>query len=279
MKLDSSNPPVFLPQSDQQSVLRLGFENCPLEDWICPAHDLAVFNRHKLATQRSLGDRCFSETPGSAQAQREFHDFLLQHLLQHPALGYCKSGNRLVHEGEGLGWELTQGQLWSASNWIAEDICLLEERGDGYRLSAASVCSPSNWFLEEKIGQSVDFIHAPVPGYDSVLSERVNRFLQGLRCARVMLRYNWSMQADNELCWRARRSPPLRPLANANGDSYWRVERQTFLRLPVSRAIVFGIRIFLHSFDSLGATAGFDESIRKLLEQLPETEKRYKNLS
>lgn len=249
-----------------------------MEDWIYPADDLAVFNRHKLETHRSLGDRCFSETSGSAQAQSEFHDFLLRHLLQHPALGYRKRGNLLVHERAELSWELTQGQLWPASLWIAEDICLLQERGDGYRLTAASVCSPSNWFLEEKIGQSVDFIHAPVPGYDGVLSERVNRFLQGLRGGRVMLRYNWSMQAGNELCWRQESSPPLRPLADSNGDAYWRVERQTFLRLPVSGAIVFGIRIFLHSFAGIRATAGFEESIRRLLAQLPATEKRYKNL-
>ena len=281
MKLDSSNAPNYLPQSEQDSVLRLGFENCDVTDWIYAADDLAVFHRHKLALQESLGDRCYAQTPGSMQAQREFHGFLLKHLTENPGLGYRRAGKPLVHERENLSWDITDANLWSASTWVAEDICILEdtENNNEYTMTAASVCSPSNWHLEEKIGRSVDFIHGPVPGYQSVLGERVNRFLHGLRSGRVMLRYNWSIQSGNELCWREEQAPPLNPLGAGGGNHYWRVERQTFLRLPDSRAIVFGIRIFLHSFESLRAHAGFDESLKLLLSRLPDAEKRYKNLA
>ncbi len=278
MKLDSSNSPVYFPQSGQETVLRLGFENCAKPDWIYPAIDLKQFYRHKLALRESMGDRCYAQTPESTQAQREFHDFLLNHLTENPGLGYRNTGNLLLHDGESLSWDCADGSLWQASTWVAEDLCILENLRSNYTMTAASVCSPSNWHLEEKIGRSVDFIHNPVPGYDSVLSERVNRFLHGLRSGRVMLRYNWSIQQGNELCWRDEQSPTLNLLDAKSCEYYWRVERQTFLRLPDSGAIVFGIRIFLHSFESLRMEKGFDESLKRLLSLLPDAEKRYKSL-
>ncbi|MEX0962705.1 MAG: DUF3445 domain-containing protein [Pseudohongiellaceae bacterium] len=278
MKLDSSNPPVYLPQKEQQSVLRLGFENCAAEQWLFPAIDLAVFHQHKTALSRSTKECFFAQTPESSKAQGEFHDFLLDHLLQHSTLGYRKIGERLVHEREGLSWNLAERTLWLASLWIAEDICLLQESPKGYIMTAASVCAPSNWLLENKIGRSVDSIHEPVPDYDKVLSDRVNRFLHGLRSGRVMLRYNWSIQWGNELFWRDHKSVILDPTDNGE-QRYWRVERQTFIRLPNSGAIVFGIRIFLHSFESLQGQEEFNSSIEQLLSQLPKAQKQYKGLA
>ena len=147
-------------------------------------------------------------------------------------------------------------------------------------MTAASVCSPSNWILQEKIGQTVDFIHDPVPEYDSLLSEKVNRFLEGLSSGRVLLRYNWSIQSGNELFWRRRPQSQFYAVVDSSSPNlYWRIERQTFVRLPASKAIVFGIRVFLHSFDKLRNIAGFDQAIEQLLAQLPATQKCYKGLA
>lgn len=276
MKLDSSNPPIYLPEHGQTSVLRLGFEHCTPDSWISPASDLGSFHTHKRELAGSRCDECFAETVGSAGAQRELHEFLLQHLISNTALGYKLVGRRLVHKEEGLEWELDGKHLWQASLWVPEDICLLQKSAHDYRMTAASVCSPSNWILREKIGQTLDSIHEPVPNYQSVLGERVNRFLDGMRSGRILLRYNWSIQPGNELFWRDDLSPTL---ADAAAKSlYWRIERQTFIRLPLSGAIVFGIRIFLHSFASLRGIAGFEHSVTRLLEQLPAAEKRYKGI-
>ncbi len=279
MKLDSSNSPIYLPEPSQESVLRLGFENCSSDSWIYAANDLSLFNRHKSELGHTATATCYAEIAGSENTQAEFHDFLLQHLLQNPDLGYRREGSKLIQQQEDLVWNIGEKKLWPASVWVAEDICLLEPRGDDFIMTAASVCSPSNWLLEDKIGQTVDFIHAPVPGYEEVLSRRVNRFLQGLPSGKVMLRYNWSIQRGNELCWRGEGLSATTPIDPSDGDLFWRVERQTFIRLPQSGAIVFGIRIFLHSFDSLRHREGFTESMERLLSQLPEAEKRYKDLA
>ncbi len=282
MKLDSSNPPIYLADKEQTSVLRLGFEHCAADQWIHPPCDLNTFFRHKSALASSHGEQCHAHSPGSEETQREFHDFLLQRLLANTHLGYRSNGKLLLHEQEQLSWELNEQTLWQASLWVPEDICLLEKRDSDYTMTAASVCSPSNWILPEKIGQTIDFIHAPVPGYQDVLSQRVNRFLEGMRSDRIMLRYNWSIQQSNELFWRKDLDASLDACDAINLSTpnlYWRVERQTFIRLPHSGAIVFGIRIFLHSFASLQRTPGFNEAICRLIEQLPEAERRYKGIA
>ena len=115
--------------------------------------------------------------------------------------------------------------------------------------------------------------------YNKLLSERVNRFLEGIPRHRVLLRYNWSIQSDNELFWRDDLNPNSDFVNSSNPNLYWRIERQTFVRLPTSGAIVFGIRVFLHSFDSLRNIEGFNQSIEQLFTQLPETQKRYKGLA
>ena len=279
MQLDSSNVPIYLPEKEQTSVLRLGFENCSGDDWIFSAKDLNVFQRHKTELGISRSEECFAQTQGSVAAQCEFHDFLLRHLLTKPKSSYSRKGNQLIHEQEKLTWKIEDKNLWEASLWVPEDFCLLEKEKNGYVMTAASVCSPSNWILQEKIGQTVDFIHDPVPEYDSLLSEKVNRFLVGLNSGRVLLRYNWSIQSGNELFWRDDLNPNSAVVDSSSPNLYWRIERQTFVRLPASKAIVFGIRVFLHSFDKLRNIEGFNQSIEQLFTQLPETQKRYKGLA
>ena len=279
MQLDSSNVPIYLPEKEQTSVLRLGFENCSGDDWIFSAKDLNVFQRHKTELGISRSEECFAQTQGSVAAQCEFHDFLLRHLLTKPKSSYSRKGNQLIHEQEKLTWKIEDKNLWEASLWVPEDFCLLEKEKNGYVMTAASVCSPSNWILQEKIGQTVDFIHNPVPDYNKHLSKRVNRFLEGIPRHRVLLRYNWSIQSDNELFWRDDLNPNSDFVNSSNPNLYWRIERQTFVRLPTSGAIVFGIRVFLHSFDSLRNIEGFNQSIEQLFTQLPETQKRYKGLA
>jgi hypothetical protein len=151
---------------------------------------------------------------------------------------------------------------------------LLQALNNEYVLTAASVCSPSNWRLSEKIGKALGAIHDPVPGYGDTLHARTNRLLHKLSKDKVITRYNWSVQAGNELCWR----PELYP-AQEPAEPYWRVERQTLRRLPETGAIAFGIRIFLESFTKLESRQpGFTATLREIIEGLPEEQRRYKGL-
>ncbi|GIS51185.1 MAG: hypothetical protein Ct9H90mP25_6190 [Gammaproteobacteria bacterium] len=52
---------------------------------------------------------------------------------------------------------------------------------------------------------------------------------------------------------------------------HWRVERQTLMRLPQSKAIVFGIRVFIHDFSMMSKIQGFENQLPRLSGNCPRT--------
>ncbi len=269
MQLSSRNRPLLFPDAERESVLKLGLERIDASQWLV-AEDLPVFAAHKQALAGN--PEVCAALPGSSDLQREFADFLLQQLLTHHPDDYQQRAGRLYHRS-GLDWPCPAPDLWQASQWIAEDICLLAAQQDSYQLVAASVCSPSNWCLADKIGRSVADIHAPVPGYQAILNDRVNRLYARLPPGKTLLRYNWSLQAGNALRWRDEQ---------VNGADrqrpHWRIERQTLLRLPDSGAIVFGIRLFLHDLATLPDQQHFRAGLCRQIARLSPAQRRYKGL-
>lgn len=274
MRLDSKVQPRYLPEGDQNTVLRLGLSPLQLADWLQPDADFAAFHQHKTEALTSTPAAVALALPQSSAAQEQFSAFLLQHLLQHHASLYGIDGDMLSHRPSGLSWPLQETGLAASSHWIQEDICLLQPVAGVYRLTAASVCSPSNWKLEEKLNQTLDAIHGPVPGYQEQLADRVNRLLGGLTVAKPVSRINWSIQPGNELLWRADSSD-----ANHSERNYWRIERQCLLKIPATDVIIFSIRIYLNPLDKLLKIPGMPANLRQLLANLPAAQSAYKGLT
>lgn len=143
--------------------------------------------------------------------------------------------------------------LGQVGRMVQEDFCLLQQRAEDaeYRLTGAILCFPSRWSLAEKLGHPLTHIHGPVPDYTDDLARRVNRLFEGVRVGKPLWRANWTVHPTDELHqpsgdWRQAEEGPL----------HVRVERQTFLRLPRSRAVVFGIRTYVDPLTALtGAQA------------------------
>lgn len=273
MKLDSQILSPILPNPEQSSVLELGLTPCSKPNWLAIDTDFAHFHAHKLQQFEAHPDEVFAALPQSQVVQEEFSQVLLEDLLTHHADRYFSEGN-LLRQHSGMEWHLDAPDLAASSLWIPEDICLLQQLGDEHILTAASVCSPSNWQLKHKIGRNLNVIHDPVPGYETTLQQRVNRMLSQMNDQKLILRFNWSIQQDNELCWRPDLYPP-----DSNDGLYWRVERQTLRRLPLTRAIVFGIRIYLESFAQLEQRIpGFRQQVANLIGNLDAEQRAYKGL-
>ena len=279
MKLHSRVEPVYLPEPDQASVLRLGLQTLAEADWILADADLPKFHEHKLKQLQGHADLVSLSLPGSADAQQELGRALLHNLITHHAAGYQLEDSHLSYSDGLLRWPLHALDLRHSALWVQEDICLLEAKDEEYILTAASVCSPSNWRLEKKIGRSIDVIHGPVPGYRKSISERVNRLLASLKPGKAVQRFNWSVQAGNELFWREDLELEDSASASYAPELHWRVERQTLVRLPQTGAIVFGIRIFLHSFTRMKQFPAFEAALKNIIARLPQDQKKYKGLS
>jgi hypothetical protein len=138
--------------------------------------------------------------------------------------------------------------LVQASTLVPDDLCLMEWDGEHWRLTGAVVCFPSRWALSDKIGTTLDEIHGPVPGYDADLRQPTTTFFHRLRSDRPMWRLNWTL-LDNPELFQPR--PERRPVTGDPGSWWFRVERQTLVRLPKSDAIVFTIRTYVTALTDL----------------------------
>ena len=272
MILKSKMPPPFLPKLGQATILEMGLGQLAPSEWMLVDEDATVFLSHKLEQQRKHPDQIYQTLPASKDAQSEFSSLLEAHLIADHKFQRTDT-DKLINPQFGLEWKGSERDLWSASLWVQEDICLLEEIKEEYILSAASICSPSNWDMPSKIGKPVSEIHNPVPGYKNQMSNKVDRLMRNLKPGKPLKRFNWSIQPHGDLYWKTDVDIKKETL-----QKHWRVERQTLLRLPSTNAIVFGIRVFLHSFTAMAKIRGFDNAIAAIIERLPREQSIYKNL-
>ena len=273
MILHSRVPPHFFPRGKQTTILEMGLKQLLPSQWMIVDEDSPVFLRHKLEQKQKRPSQIYQALPTSKEAQDEFKYLLEKHLITDHRFHRINAG-KLTNPKFDLDWNYSKADLWSTSLWIQEDICLLEEIENKYVLTAASVCSPSNWDLPSKIGKPVSEIHKPVPGYRDQMSDKVDRLMRNLKTDRPVQRLNWSIQPNGDLYWKTGSSDHEK----IEQKNYWRVERQTLLRMPETKAIVFGIRVFLHSFSVMSKFEGFNDSIAAIIESLPAEQSAYKNL-
>jgi hypothetical protein len=121
---------------------------------------------------------------------------------------------------------------------LQEDLCLLEKQGDEHVLTGAVLCFPSNWTLDEKIGRPLMRIHKPIPEYDEGVGKRVQRLFDGVQPGMPIWRAN-SVVHDAPDLFQPKCEAEVKPYST-NGR-YLRSERQTVLRLPKTRAVLFAI--------------------------------------
>lgn len=243
--------------------------------WIEPDSSLPDYYDNKLAQRAWLGDAVYRSLPESVAAQRELHGLLLQHLLADHGDDYRRDGQQLLLPEFGMSWSLDSEQsLWQASLWVQDDICLLQDSAEGYRLTAASLCAASFWRLEHKIGRSLDRIHDPVPDFEQQLAPQVNRFFSHIKPQHPVWRGNWSLVASSDLNQRQ----DLQALVSPDTPLFLRVERQSLRRLPLSGAVAFTIRVYVHPLASVAGNGAVWRALKLALQGLSPAQRRYKGI-
>ncbi|RYG91897.1 DUF3445 domain-containing protein [Loktanella sp. IMCC34160] len=129
--------------------------------------------------------------------------------------------------------------LLTLSQLVQEDLCILQKQGDEHVLTAALLCFPASWTLAEKIGRPLTVIHVPVAPYDDGIAARVQRLFDGVQPGRPVWRANLLRYEDPTL-FQPRAEADQRPVGRPD-SAFERSERQTVLRLPGTRAVVFSI--------------------------------------
>jgi dimethylamine monooxygenase subunit A len=201
------------------------------------------------AGQMALRDRLIAEVPERVHALlpegRAAAGELLERVVagELPRLGYSVSGE-WVTRPDGVRVRLDRAEpLLTLGQLVQEDFCLHLKQGDEHVLVGAVLCFPAGWTLAEKIGQPLSRIHRPVDRYDADIARRVQRMFDAIRPEQPLWRANGLIYSDPELFYpRTEAAPRKRP---EDGVGYVRSERQCFVKLPVSGAVVFSIHTYL----------------------------------
>lgn len=200
--------------------------------------------RRQLLTERRA-DVC-AYAPGGLTAAQEVYDEICGLL---PGHGFEINGS-VARCPDGVSVALDRNDpLGTLGALVQCDLCVMEkEEGAGeHHLAAAVLCFPAAWTLTEKIGKKMVRIHKPVALYDANIARRVQRLFDGVQVGRPLWRYNQHFQDDAALYTPVAEAEKLgRVRTGPQRDGhFFRSERQTVLRLPKTRAVLFAIHTYM----------------------------------
>jgi hypothetical protein len=203
------------------------------------------------------GGAVYRQLPEGRAAADELFDLVLCKLSGRT--GYHVQADRVVRpDGVEVGLDRSE-PLLTLGKLVQEDLCIMEAAGAVHRLTGAILCFPASWHLDEKIGRALIGIHKPVAAYDDALAARVQRMFDAIRPGQGLWRMNALVYRDPTLHQPRRESDPR---TDRRGGSYLRAERQCFVRLPRTQAVIFSIHTYMVTLTTLPpqALAGLEEA-------------------
>lgn len=253
---EAAAPFAHTPYDGTKKPFSVALAPLDLAEWIEPDRRLGEHLTERARLIAEKRDIVLREEEGSRTAQREALELLVAHLLERYPDQYRLEGRTLCVAATRRRFDLDDTSVPPfeiAGHIVADDLLLLTSGPNGYRLVAAVLCFPSAWSLAEKFGQSLDELHAAVPGYPSKLARVMNRIFDNLQVEQPVWRVNWSIYPDEELHHPESKERPRDWFSDPDdlsAQAFIRVERQTLRRLPVSRDLLFTVRIHVDPFEA-----------------------------
>jgi hypothetical protein len=295
-KINRQDYPHF-PFEEPPFALSMGLLKIPEEEWfeIFEPQERAFQMEEKRKLLANHHDDVFMADPAAFMASKEVLNLMLKHL---PAIRpdlYSQKNNtiKLKPHSEFGEWSTdlkTNGihPLDLAARLVQEDLIVMlppdnkqARTATGWWLAAGSVAFPSRWSLQEKFGQPMDIIHAPVPFYKEQLQSKVNNFFDQMPNNEIFARRNWALHDNPSLRQDGTEEiseSTLKTITSNNaGEHLWlRVERQTLRKLNETGAILFTIRIHLRQLKHIVNIEGVASRLAKALSTLPPKMQAYK---
>jgi len=209
-----------------------------------------------FAGQMALRAALIAENPGLVHAMDEEArpaavELLDRVLRDLPGLGY-QIGSAGVLRPDGVSVAIDRDRpLLTLGHLCQNDFCLLEKRGAEHVLTGAILCFPASWTLAEKMLRPLTGIHGNIPVYDDSVAPRVQRLFDAMRVEQPLWRANALHYEDADLFHPRSEAEPRRKPQGLGG--FIRSERQCFVKLPETGAVVFSIHTCLIRDESLTA--------------------------
>ncbi|EGW35011.1 HRQ family protein 1 [Spathaspora passalidarum NRRL Y-27907] len=237
----------------------MGLRNMDWSSWIELDNEWPKF--HELKLQRlagDMGDTLHDISPMARDASWELLRELCGYLphrypklfkFEHEVMEILPTGEKFDLNDEKL------DPIVTSAKFLQDDIAIVVENDDGaYSLEAGCICLAGFWRLKDKFRMKLDEIHqsGDVPQYDERLKTGMNKFFRRLAVDKPVVRNNYFIQTDNDLAWSySIGSEKTEKVGWYTAEEatdvnmlYYRSERQSLRRLPISGAVVFTIRTY-----------------------------------
>ena len=289
---NSHKPPHF-PFENPPFRLSMGLLKVSKQEWF-EIFDLKERAKHFGEKRKLLADYhqdVFMVDALALEASIEVFNMMVQHLPSVRPDLYSRTDNSIKleahsgYEGEEWSTDLKTNDIHPldlAARLVQEDLVIMlppDNNQSAWWLGGGSVAFPSRWNLKEKLGQTMDVIHAPVPFYKKQLQTQTNKFFDQMPHDEIFSRRNWSIHDDPSLRQDGTKQGKKRGEITPNnaGEKLWlRVERQTLRKLKKTGAILFTIRIHLRKLKHIVKFEGIAEKLSKAFSSLPPEMHTYK---
>jgi dimethylamine monooxygenase subunit A len=278
-------PALYLPFAEGQWQLKMGLRSLDLDSWIEIDDTFLPYLARKQDLLAAHYTDLYAAVPGSEAGQQEVLALLLEYLPKRFPTHYQREIGGITNLVAGERWQVAEWgdrPLDLAGRLVQEDLCLMLPSQSGYILGAASLCFPLYWRLQEKLGQPIGQIHAPVPDYTAKLARPVDGFFDRLQPQSPGYRFNWSIVDTPELFLGLHRQHQMADSISAEqaGEQLWiRVERQTLRRLPQSHAVLFTVRTYVYPLSILAQHPQAARGLQMAIAQIPPQMQLYKSIN
>jgi hypothetical protein len=173
---------------------------------------------------------------------------------------------------------------------VQEDLVLMRpsrptDAFDSFAMAAAGVVFSFSG-LQEKLSQPIEFIHAPVPGYEKHLRKTLNlTFGKLLKVDQPMWRNNWGITVSGELdnpLYGTAVAHAERKFSNVSREQikamFLKVEYQTIRRLPTSGYLLFTVKTMADRMDSLEEVPAAAKSLATSIRGMSAAMQLYKGI-
>ena len=246
LREEESESMTYIPVKGQPFTVSMGLRSLDMKNWIeiDENYDAELSQKRDLLANRR--PEVFGTLPEGRKASEEVLDNLIEYLPVH----FPERFSAAIDVDESL------HPLEAASLLVQEDLAIMSPQSGQWVLTAAAVCFPSRWDLPSKIGANMHGIHGPVPHYEERIGYATDAVFTKLTSDRPVWRINWTVLDSPELFQPSATGRKARAHAGLGieefGDAmYFRTERQTLWKLPESGAILFTIRTYRDSLNSL----------------------------
>ncbi|ODQ58128.1 hypothetical protein WICANDRAFT_33870 [Wickerhamomyces anomalus NRRL Y-366-8] len=236
----------------------MGIRSMDPNEWIQLDNEWPKYHALKQKRFKEKGIDVYGTLPEAYNASMELILELSNYLSnRYPTLFQFKNGvlKNLYNDEEYNILKPDHDPIYIAANLLQDDIAIMIEQPDGqYYLKSGAIALAGFWRFKDKVNLPLSAIHTTgdVPKYNTHLKKGMEKFFTRLTPEAPVVRNNYFIQTDGELDWSSSIGDEKNenvgwytaPKATDINQIYYRSERQSVRRLPISGAVVFTIRTY-----------------------------------